>query len=77
MVLLAPVEEANTPVSGADADEDGLPDDGEATYGTDASNPDSDNDCHLDGKEIDAGTDPLDPASLPDGDCDMVQDTSE
>ena len=75
VILLAPIEEETTPVSGADTDEDGLDDDGEVQFGTDSTNPDSDNDCHLDGNEIVAGTDPLDAASFPEGDCDMIADS--
>jgi hypothetical protein len=75
VVLLAPIEEEETPVSGADTDSDGLSDDGEVTFGTDSTNPDSDNDCHLDGKEANSGTDPLDAESYPEGDCDMISET--
>ena len=47
-----------------DADEDGLSDSDEATYGTDPNNPDTDGDGSNDGDEVTAGTDPLDAASL-------------
>ncbi|MDA7619639.1 lamin tail domain-containing protein [bacterium] len=47
-----------------DADEDGLSDSDEATYGTDPNNPDTDGDGSNDGDEVTAGTDPLDATSL-------------
>lgn len=50
-----------------DRDEDGIPDDDEATHGTDPDNPDSDNDGIEDGEELELGTDPTDPDSDNDG----------
>ena len=46
-------------------DADGIPDDDEATYGTDPSNPDTDGDGLGDGVEVLAGTDPTDAGSTP------------
>jgi gliding motility-associated-like protein len=43
-----------------DADLDGLPDDVEATLGTNPNNPDTDGDGISDGMEVANGTDPLD-----------------
>ena len=76
VVVLAPVTGGNEEPA-ADADADGLSDDDEAVYGTDAANPDSDGDCHADGPEVEAGTDALDSASFPEGDCDMIESTEE
>jgi len=45
-----------------DSDNDGLPDQLEAIYGTDPHNPDTDNDGYLDGEEVMSGYDPLKPA---------------
>lgn len=42
-----------------DSDQDTLPDELEAIYGTDPQNPDSDNDGYLDGQEIENGYNPL------------------
>lgn len=45
-----------------DSDQDGLSDDEEKTYGTDANNKDTDGDGYSDGTEIKGGYDPLKPA---------------
>ncbi len=45
-----------------DSDNDGLPDQLEAIYGTDPHNPDTDGDGYLDGEEVMSGYDPLKPA---------------
>jgi hypothetical protein len=50
------------PADAADADADGLPDQVEFIYGTDAARPDTDGDGILDGVEVDLGSDPLDGA---------------
>lgn len=54
-----------------DADGDALPDNEEATHGTDPADPDTDGDRLGDGSEVELGTAPLDPDSdgdgLPDG----------
>jgi len=53
----------------SDRDRDGIPDDDEATYGTDPDMEDTDADGVSDGVEVLAGTDPLDPTStIPDTD---------
>lgn len=41
-----------------DADNDGLTDEEEVLYGTDATNPDTDGDGYLDGEEVDSGYNP-------------------
>lgn len=55
-----------------DRDGDGLPDDDEATHGTDPDDPDSDDDGLTDGEEVELGSDPLawdsDGDGVPDGD---------
>lgn len=46
----------------ADTDDDGLLDELEALYGTDAQNPDTDDDQYADGIEVEKGYEPLNPA---------------
>lgn len=46
----------------SDADQDGLSDEKEITYGTDPKNPDSDNDGYSDGAEVNSGYNPMKPA---------------
>jgi len=48
------------PSTAGDADNDGIPDDGEAVIGTNPNNPDTDGDGIKDGAELEQGTDPLD-----------------
>lgn len=45
-----------------DSDQDGLSDDEERAYGTDANNKDTDGDSYTDGVEVKSGYDPLKPA---------------
>ncbi|MEM9235452.1 MAG: LamG-like jellyroll fold domain-containing protein [Verrucomicrobiota bacterium] len=57
-----------------DADNDGIPDADEATYGTDINNPDSDGDGLSDGDEVNLhGTDPTDADSDNDGFDDFTE----
>lgn len=57
-----------------DSDLDGIPDDAESIYGTNASDPDTDDDGLLDGEEVfNYDTDPLDP----DSDDDLLGDHEE
>ncbi|MBL7989762.1 MAG: OmpA family protein [Chlorobi bacterium] len=66
--FLLPPGPASLPERCPDADDDGLCDDEEATYGTDPANPDSDGDGLRDGEEVKVyGTDPRNPDS--DGDA--------
>ena len=60
----APGPLSNPPID-KDADEDGLPDEGELLMGTDMHHPDTDRDGFSDGDEVSIGTNPLDPNSRP------------
>lgn len=67
-----PRQDGGAPRPG-DMDADGIPDDDEATYGTDPNDPDTDGDGLGDGVEVLAGTDPTDSGStIPDTDFYVV-----